>query len=177
MEQLIKELAMLAAIQELSKKIEYSVDDADFIAGFKAWNECTSMSPSGCHLGHYKAMINDPDQKKKPDERKWEIDFIQLMVAMIKIPLKFGFAQQWCKSVTVMIKKDPGNPRIKHLRVIHLFEADYNFCLKLLWGCRLVYQGEDNNCFSQQQYGSQPHHQAIDAVHKKTLSYDLSCIM
>jgi hypothetical protein len=25
------------------------------------WKESTSTSPSGCHLGHYKAMINDPD--------------------------------------------------------------------------------------------------------------------
>ena len=37
-----------------------------------------------------------------------------------------------------MIKKDPGNPQIEHLRVIHLFKVDYNFCLKLLWGCCLV---------------------------------------
>ena len=61
--------------------------------------------------------------------------------------------------------------------MIHLFKVDYNFCLKLLWGCHLVYQGEDNKCFGYQQYGSQPQHQAIDAVHKKTLTYDLSCIM
>lgn len=93
-EQLIKKLAMLAAIQELGKKIECLVDDDDFISGFKAWNECTSMSPSGHHLGHYKAMINDPDQKKKPEERKQQIELIQLMVAMINIPLKFGFIQQ-----------------------------------------------------------------------------------
>jgi hypothetical protein len=33
----------------------------------------------------------------------------------------------------VIIKKDPGNPRIECLRVIHLFEADYNLVLKQLW--------------------------------------------
>jgi hypothetical protein len=60
--------------------------------------------------------------------------------------------------------------------VIHLFEADYNFTLKLLWGKRLVYQGEDNNCFGHQQF-ARPGHQSIDAVHKKTLTYDLSRIM
>jgi hypothetical protein len=47
MEQLIKELAMPAVIQELSKKIEYLVDDADFITGFKVWNECMSTSLQG----------------------------------------------------------------------------------------------------------------------------------
>jgi hypothetical protein len=55
-----------------------------------------------------------------------------------------------------MIEKDPGNPRIERLRVIHLFEADYNLSLKMLWGKRLVYQGEDNNCFGKQKHGSRP---------------------
>jgi hypothetical protein len=53
-----------------------------------------------------------------------------------------------------MIEKDPSNPWIKQLRVIHLFEADYNFCLKQLWGQRLMFQGEDNKCFRNQQFGS-----------------------
>jgi hypothetical protein len=55
-----------------------------------------------------------------------------------------------------MIEKDPGNPKIERLRVIHLFEVDYNLSLKMLWGKRLVYQGEDNNCFGKQQHGSRP---------------------
>jgi hypothetical protein len=77
-----------------------------------------------------------------------------------------------------MIEKDPGSPRIKHLRVIHLFEADYNLSLKMLWGKQLVYQGEDNNCFGKQkQHGSWPQHQAINAVHMKTLTYDLTRIL
>jgi hypothetical protein len=33
-----------------------------------------------------------------------------------------------------MIEKDPGNPQIERLHVIHLFEANYNLSLKLLWG-------------------------------------------
>ncbi len=76
-----------------------------------------------------------------------------------------------------MIKKDPGNPQIKQLRVIHLFKADYNLSLKLLWGKHLVHQGEDNNCFGKQQHGSWPKHQAINAVHMKTLTYDLTRIL
>jgi hypothetical protein len=80
-------------------------------------------------------------------------------------------------SITVMIEKDSGNPQIEHLRVIHLFEADYNLSLKLLWGKQLVYQGEDNNCFGKQQHGSCPQHQAINAVHMKTLTYHLTRIL
>ena len=96
---------------------------------------------------------------------------------MINFPLRYGFAPtRWCKSITIMIAKDPGSSKIERIRVIHLFEADYNFTLKLLWGKRLVYQGEDHNCFGHQQF-ARPGHQAIDAVHKKTLTYDLSRIM
>jgi hypothetical protein len=47
----------------------------------------------------------------------------------------------------------------------------------MLWGKRLVYQDEDNNCFGKQQHGSWPRHQAINAVHMKTLTYDLTRIL
>ena len=176
-EQLIKQLAMPEEIKVLGEKISYEVTEADFISGFKGWKECTSTSPLGHHLGHYKAMINDPDQKKA-ELCDHMMDFVELMVNMINILLKYSFVpKQWCQSITVMIKKDPGNPWIECLWVIHLFEADYNFCLKFLWGHHLVYQGEDNKCFGYQQYGSWPWHQAIDAIYKKTLTYDLLHIM
>jgi hypothetical protein len=76
-----------------------------------------------------------------------------------------------------MIKKDPGSPHIECLQVIHLFEADYNFCLKHLWGSHMVHKGKDSGTFEDQQDGSQPGRQAIEAVHKKTLTYDLSRIL
>jgi hypothetical protein len=56
-------------------------------------------------------MINEPDQKKKPELQKHEIDFMDLIVKMINIPLKYGFAPKcWCKFITIMIEKDPGSP-------------------------------------------------------------------
>jgi hypothetical protein len=76
-----------------------------------------------------------------------------------------------------MIENDPANPWIEWLQVIHLFEADYNLSLKLIWGSQIVHQGEDNNCFGKQQHGSRPYHQAINAVHMKTLTYDLTRIL
>jgi hypothetical protein len=53
-----------------------------------------------------------------------------------------------------MIEKDPGNTQIERLHVIHLFEANYNLSLKLLWGKQMVFQGKDNSCFEKQQHGS-----------------------
>jgi hypothetical protein len=101
--------------------------------------ESTSTSPSGWHLRHYKAIVNDPDLKKQDPKhshlRERKTHFVSALVKLLNIPIKYGFApKRWCTSVTVMIEKDPGNPRIERLRVIHLFKADYNLSLKLLWG-------------------------------------------
>jgi hypothetical protein len=40
-----------------------------------------------------------------------------------------------------------------------------------------MYQGEDKKCFGHHQVGSRLCHQALDAMHKKTLTYNLSQIM
>jgi hypothetical protein len=181
-ELVIRELAMPEEIKVLRKKIDHEIMVKDFISGFKKWVESTSMSPSECHLGHYKAIVTDPDLKKQDPEkehlRAHKTNFVEALVKMINLPLRHGFApKRWCTSITVMIEKDPGNPHIKRLRVIHLFEADYNLSLKLLWGSRMVHQGEDNNCFGNQQHGSRPRHQCINAVFMKTLTYDLMRIL
>jgi hypothetical protein len=41
----------------------------------------------------------------------------------------------------------------------------------------MVYQGKDNNCFGEQQHGSRPQHQAMNVVHMKMLTYDLTRIL
>jgi hypothetical protein len=40
---------------------------------------------------------------------------------------------RWQQSLTSMIEKVPGCPKINKLRVIHLYEADYNLILTILW--------------------------------------------
>lgn len=37
----------------------------------------------------------------------------------------------WERATNVMLEKDLGNPCIHHLRIIHLFEADFNLYMKL----------------------------------------------
>ena len=44
---------------------------------------------------------------------------------------------QWTHSVTPLIEKDEGLPFLTWLWVIHLFEADYNLFLKLIFGRRM----------------------------------------
>ena len=93
----------------------------------------------------------------------------------MNIAIKNGIAlDRWCKSVTVMIEKDTGIPAIHRLRIIHLYEADYNLFLKLQWGLRLVRHGEKHHGLNEQQFGSGKDRTAMDPVLLKQLSYDLS---
>jgi hypothetical protein len=136
-EQVICKLSIPEEIKVLGKKIDTEISKEDFISGFKGWKESTSTSPSGQHLGHYKAIVNDPDLKKQDPEKshlqEWSTNFVSCLVKLLNIPIKYGFApKRWCTSVTVMIEKDPGDPQIERLCVIHLFEANYNLTLKLL---------------------------------------------
>jgi hypothetical protein len=54
-----------------------------------------------------------------------------------------------------MIEKEPGNSKVHRLRVIHLYEADYNFFLQAKWR-DLIRHAEKNNSLHTGQYGSRP---------------------
>lgn len=142
---------------------EISEDDA--IHGFRAWKESTSTSPSGRHLGHYKAVIQHPLLLKC---------FVQFM----NIVVSRGIAvPRWCNATNVMIEKDPGLPRIHRLRIIHLFEADYNFFLKLQWGHRLVRHAVSLDLLHDSQYGSIPRRTAMEPIMLTQLTSDLCRIL
>jgi hypothetical protein len=70
-----------------------------------------------------------------------------------------------------MIEKQPGVPRINKLRVIHLYEADYNLLLKMLWGRKLIWHGHINNRFNDGQAGLRPGKRCIDVVIHKEMKY------
>jgi len=42
----------------------------NLMQGFRKWKECTSTSPSGHHLGIYKALLKDDNRDKKKKEHK-----------------------------------------------------------------------------------------------------------
>jgi hypothetical protein len=131
----------------------------------KRWKEKTSTSPSGRHLGVYRSLLNHPSISAD-------------MVSMLNVVARTGIIpSRWCRAVSVLLEKDPGAPNINRLRVIHLFEADYNLFLKIFWAKRLVQRGESTGQFGEAQQGSRPRRKANDAVMLKRLSYDLSRIL
>ena len=133
----------------------------DIVKGFKSWKETTTTSPSGRHLGHYKALIQDAM-------------LLECFRKFINIAISRGISiPRWCQAVNVMIEKDTGNPRINRLRIIHLFEADYNLFLKIMWGSRLVKRAVKLNLLNNGQHGSVPGRTTMDPVMLNQLTTDM----
>jgi hypothetical protein len=78
---------------------------------------------------------------------------------------------RWQNSTTAMIEKIPGCPKIHKLRVIHLYEADYNLILKVIWARKLVWNAHDTNSINKGQAGSRPGCNAIDVIIQKEMKY------
>jgi hypothetical protein len=70
-----------------------------------------------------------------------------------------------------MIEKQPGCSRINKLPVIHLYKADYNLMLKILWARRLVWHVHNLDKINEWQAGSWPGCNAIDVVIQKEMKY------
>ena len=137
----------------------------EYRKGLRSWSENTSTSPSGRHLGIYKALL--PLDNITSD-----------MCTTLNVVTRLGLIpSRWCRTISVMIEKDAGNPNINRLRIIHLFEADYTLFLKIIWASRLVKRGEEANQFGEAQQGSRQNRAANDAVLLKRLTYDLSRIL
>ena len=73
-------------------------------------------------------------------------DILTLMVQVLDLASRKGFIlERWIKVINLMIYKTPGLFLIEKLRAIHLFEADYNLVIGLIFGRRALYSGVDNH--------------------------------
>ena len=82
--------------------------------------------------------------------------------------IKLGYVyERWKKVVNALIEKIPGLPLDSKLRVIHLIESDFNLLIGMLWGRRMIWEGEDKDRFHEGQGGSRPGRRAQEQVMQK----------
>lgn len=105
-----------------------------------------------------------PKSSKAENMEACRSSLSSLHCGMINLALKHGRSyQRWKKVVNIMLEKEPGNPKIHRLRVIHLYEADYNLILALQ-SRKVVHHAEDNFLLNNSLYGARPGRTAHDPV-------------
>jgi hypothetical protein len=114
------------------------------------------------------------DTQAKPEARQAAGEILQLMVDIMDLASDKGFIlERWTTVVNVMIYKKPGVYLMNKLRVIHLFEADYNFIIGTIFGRRAMYSGVDNHSLHDSQW-AQPGRQCSDVVVMRELTLAVS---
>ena len=159
--------------------IRPNITETEYKAKLKVWDERTSTSPfSNMHLGHLKAYWAEhtlPEQSKEAheleDKRR---DILRGHLTLLNYALHFGYSYStWKSIVNTMLEKDPGFPKIHRLRVIHLYEADYNLILGVKWR-QVLHQACALQQINEGCYGSQPGKEATDAIIIRELEYEIS---
>jgi hypothetical protein len=87
---------------------------------------------------------------------------------------KRGFyLQRWLRVINVMIYKEPGNFKLEKLRVIHLFEANFNLIVGMLFGRRAMFHALDHSLIHPSQ-GGRLGSECIDVAFTKILHFSLA---
>jgi hypothetical protein len=149
-----------------------------YFGKLKVWSESTTTSPSGMHLGHYKALIarhayssTAPDDELSPDfkEKRDELNrrqqaLLQLHLSLLNYALERGYSYtRWQTIANTILFKDKDNCKIHRTHVIHIYEVDFNLALGVKWRAAM-HQAEDLNLLNDGQYGSRSFRSAIDPV-------------
>jgi len=133
--------------------------EAEYREGWKKAKEQTSSSPSSIHFGHYMASIEDVIAEK-------------INRLMATIPMLTGISPlRWRRTLNVMLEKMAGNCSVEKLRIIMLFEADFNNNNKWL-GRAIMANAERHQALAAEQYGSRKGKAAGIQCLNKRLYYD-----
>jgi exonuclease III len=128
--------AILAQCKRVNPVVPAGITIEEFKSSYKMWRVGTSTSPSGRHLSHQHVLFQphgidevldseDYTAAETSRELNWTAQH-----GIVSYGIKHGYAfDRWKQVVNAMIEKDPGNPQLHRLRVIHLYESDYNLIL------------------------------------------------
>ena len=174
--------AVLKACQIASDLEESKAEltENEFKGKIKCWGEATTTSPSGRHLGHYKSLFAEPTYDKDEQEEEYQRfkEKQQQLRSLVLDILNYCIRNtivlpRWKTIVNTMIFKDAGCIKIHRLRVIHIYEADYNLLLAVKWR-QLIRESDKQGRLHQGQYGGRPGCEAQSLALLEELKCDLA---
>lgn len=157
----------------------------EFKGKIKSWKESTSTSPSGRHLGRYKSLYAqgpyhyDPDGDPESNEKYLQLsdkqkDIADAILAIINYCITSGYTlKRWKTIINTMIFKEVGNYKIHRLRVIHIYEADFNLLLAIKWR-QLLQSADQRTLINDGLFGGRPGCEAQSLAFLEELKYDIS---
>ena len=145
------------------------------------WRARTSTSPSGRHLSHQHILFQPHGIPFDQEEECTLLNDTKALLWQahhfsIQYATTHGFCfSRWHNVVNSMIEKEPGNPALYRLRVIHLYESDYN----LILGCKfreVTHYCQDQNQFNPGCYGGLANKRSLDPVFLENMQYDYTML-
>jgi hypothetical protein len=172
---------ILQSCQRRLADIPPGLDPTEMKRAYRAWRESTSTSPSGRHLGHYHALLK-PDGLTKDSEEAGNLaverdEIWKIHHTMFEYGLSHAHCYtRWKNVVNAMIEKEPGNPWIHRLRVIHLYENDYNLLIGSQYR-KAVHQAEDAEAINDGNFGGRTARSSLDPIGIELLQYEYSQLL
>ena len=101
----------------------------DQYRGFwKNKRETTVTSPFGLHIGHYRSAMGPT-----------ATDILDVHRKMLLLPFRFAMVPtRWAQTVQILLEKDTGAPWSHRLRIIELFDSQFNAGLQIIFGKRMI---------------------------------------
>jgi hypothetical protein len=166
-------------VTEVEDNVRF-VTKKEFTGKFKSWRESTSTSPSGRHLGHYKALVSTIDRSLEDGERTkyraYQEEMAECYLGLINYAIKHKYSlERWKTIVNMMIYKEQGNVKIHRLRVIHLYEADLGFLWGAKWG-KAMRTAVKEKTLHQGQYGGLPGRDCTSLTYLEELRFDYAAL-
>jgi hypothetical protein len=160
--------------------INHEITEKDFKGKIRSWNESTTTSPSGRHLGRYKVLYTiipqDDDEilEGNISIKEKQAFIIWSIITIINYSLRTRYVmERWKTIINTMIFKETGNYQIHQLRVIHIYEADFNLLLAVQWH-QLLQSADLRGLINEGLFGGRPGCEAQSLTFLEELKYDIS---
>lgn len=135
---------------ENRKKVCTTITREDFQGVFRKAREKTASYP-GIHMGNYKAISMDNYLS-------------EIHAQVLSWPFQYGFTYaRWQRTLHAMLMKED-HPYIHRLRIIQLFETDFNAAIRILYCRRLIPHGDKYNLHNPQALGGRKGHVIHDLL-------------
>jgi hypothetical protein len=157
----------------------------DMSEGFRKWKEQTTTSPSGKHLGIYKALViahrhnilTDKESKLHSTNNNFTSlahKCLLIQHSLLTLSIKHCHTyRRWTIVHNFLLEKIPGVPTIDKLRVIHLYEADWSIIQKFYVAHKLTRTACTQNTVPVEQAGGRPGRSSIELAASRVITYEI----